>query len=144
MIRKLLTFCVFLILVLGSLLCSKDRNPVKPVNPAVPGEYHVKIRNYEHFIWVGTNTDSTAQLMQSLVNQNATQWIGGRVVPDNGVPHGFYFDPSTIVIAEITVEGMQTTVSQITADPEYFSENGWSNGLAEHAWYVTGIFLEFI
>jgi hypothetical protein len=47
------------------------------------------------------------------------------------------------LIAEVTVEGMQTTIEQITRNPVYFAKKGWSNGLAEHAWYVSGVFLEY-
>lgn len=56
-------------------------------------------------------------------------------------PWSFYFDPSTIVITEMTVEGMQTTIKQISKDTDYFANNGWSNGLTEHAWFVLGSFL---
>ena len=87
-------------------------------------------------MWVGTNNDSTAQIMKSLVDTATMRWSGGRVLPDDKLSHGFYFDPNTLTIAEVTVEGMQTTISQIAKKPTFFSENGWSNGLAEHAMHI--------
>jgi len=94
-------------------------------------------------MWIGTNSDSLAHIMETLTKTESQRWIGGKVVPDQEMPHGFYFDPNTIVIAEFTVEGMQTTIAQIADDPQYFAEHGWSNGLAEPAWYVLGLFLDY-
>lgn len=60
-----------------------------------------------------------------------------------GDRYEFYFDPNTVLIAESTVEGMQTTIRQITAAPDSFAVTGWSNGLADHTWYVLGGFHRF-
>ncbi len=125
------------------LQCSQKKNPLINKDISVPGVYAVKIKNYTHTMWIGSNSDSLAQIMENLVGTDYKRWIGGKVVPDQEMPHGFYFDPNTIVIAEFTVEGMQTTISQIADDPQYFAEHGWSNGLAEHAWYVLGLFIDY-
>ncbi len=108
--------------------CEKRKLSFDFEKPAVPGKYTVKIQNYQHTMWVGTNDDSTAQIMKSLVDTATKRWIGRRVLPDNKLSHGFYFDPNTITIAEMTIEGMQNTIAQITKNPAFFSENGWSNG----------------
>jgi len=125
------------------LQCSQKKNPLINEDISVPGVYAVKIKNYTHTMWIGTNSDTLAQIMENLVGTDYKRWIGGKVVPDQEMPHGFYFDPNTIVIAEFTVEGMQTTIAQIADDPQYFADHGWSNGLAEHAWYVLGLFLDY-
>ena len=59
-------------------------------------------------------------------------WIGGTVYADEGAEYGFNFDPSTVVIAEITAEGLQTTLHAIMQNPAQFAENGT-------IWYVVPI-----
>lgn len=132
-----------LLIIFFSLHCDQGKNPLTNDNVNVPGIFAVKIKNYNHIMWVGTNSDSLAHIIKTLTDTESQRWIGGKVVPDPEMPHGFYFDPNTIVIAEFTVEGMQTTIAQIADDPQYFADHGWSNGLADHAWYVLGMFLEF-
>ena len=96
--------------------------------------------NYSDEMWVGTNSNSLADEMKPLVGSGDRYWVGGEVVPDAELPHGFCFNPNTVLYAEVTVEGMQTTIRQIAEDPDYFANNGWPNGLANHAWYVSGLF----
>ncbi len=36
---------------------------------------------------------------------------------------GFYFDPRTTYVAEVTVEAIQTTIDQIKANPDEFATN---------------------
>lgn len=52
-------------------------------------------------------------------------WIGGTVIADPGQPNGFRFDPNTIVVAEITAEGMQTNICQIAAAPDRYNGGLW-------------------
>lgn len=87
-------------------------------------------------MWIGTYSDSIGNIMKGLEGEGRAYWIGGGVIPDIDQEHKFYFDPNTILIAEVTAEGMQTTISQIKQDPEYYLNNGWSNGLTDHAWYI--------
>jgi hypothetical protein len=54
-------------------------------------------------------------------------WIGGTVYADESAPNGFYFDPSTVVVAEIVAETYQTNICQIAANPK-----GYDGGL----WYI--------
>jgi hypothetical protein len=145
-IMKLLNsinWAVFICIILFAVSCEKGENPDVDIGPTVPGIFCVRIRNYSWTMWIGTNSDSIGVIMEHHTGTQEKYWIGGGVVPDDSCPHGFYFDPNTILISEATVEGMQTTIQQIEEDPLYFSENGWSNGLAEHAWYISGIFLEY-
>jgi hypothetical protein len=52
-------------------------------------------------------------------------WIGGIVVADSTAENGFYFDPNTVIVAEITAEGMQTSVCMISANPELYDGSLW-------------------
>jgi hypothetical protein len=81
--------------------------------------------------------------MRTRVGNENRYWIGGKVIPDGDYPWDFYFNPNTIVIAEMTAEGMQTTIRQITQDPEYYANNGFPNDFSDHAWYVLGVFLQY-
>lgn len=123
--------------------CCKKDNPVEHEEQTAPGKHLVLIQNYSDTMWIGTHSDSLGEVMRTKVGDRNEYWIGGRVVPDEDYPWGFYFDPNTIVIAEMTVEGMQTTIRQIAEDTDYFANNGWSNGLTEHAWFVLGSFSEY-
>ena len=134
---------IFTLLILFAVFCRKVENPISGIAGPVPGEFLVRVMNYSRTMWIGTNTDSIGVMMESCTGSQDEYWIGGGVVPDDSYPHGFYFDPNTVLVSEVTVEGMQTTIQQITEDPEYFAENGWSNGLTEHAWYISGVFLEY-
>jgi hypothetical protein len=138
------TFLLFGILIfLNVTFCSKSKNPVLSSEPNVPGKHHIYIQNYVNTMWIGTNSDSLGTEMKNLIGAKKKYWIGGEVIVDSSCQHGFYFNPNTIVICEISVEGMQTTIEQIAGDPHYYAHNGWSNGLAEHAWYVLASFLDY-
>ena len=69
-------------------------------------------------------TDTTVwnQLVQ--LYQNGTEmWIGGEVERyDN--KWGFRFNPDTIIIAQFTIEGAQTTISFLSEDIEYWINFG--------------------
>jgi hypothetical protein len=52
-------------------------------------------------------------------------WIGGTVIFDENAEHGFRFDPTTIMIAEITPEAIQTNICQIAENPKYYDGGNW-------------------
>ena len=52
-------------------------------------------------------------------------WIGG-IIEEYDNYWGFRFNPDTIVIAEITIEGAQATIQFISDDLDYWS-NTWQN-----------------
>jgi len=52
-------------------------------------------------------------------------WIGGTVIADENAEYGFYFDPKTVWIAEITIEVIQTTTCQIRDNPKYYDGGTW-------------------
>jgi hypothetical protein len=61
-------------------------------------------------------------------------WIGGIVVADQADEHGFHFDPDTVIVAEVTAEGMQTNICQIAANPVFYDGGLWfiPPGLVEY------------
>ena len=52
-------------------------------------------------------------------------WIGGTVVFDEGAELMFYFEPSTVEIAEIVAEALQTNLCQIAENPKDFDGGRW-------------------
>ncbi len=62
------------------------------------------------------------QLVQ--LHQNGTEmWVGG-VVERYDNKWGFRFHPDTIIIAQFTIEGAQTTISFLSEDIEYWINFG--------------------
>jgi hypothetical protein len=95
---------------LGNVLISdRDQNSGGPIN----------------YLWIGFNSQANWQNFLSLSRNlsNGGYWIGGKVVVALSNPLGFYFDPSTASAAEATVEGEQTNLSMIKADPSQFANN---------------------
>jgi hypothetical protein len=70
-------------------------------------------------------TNPSVWLSLERLNENQTEmWIGGIVeIYDNY--WGFRFKPDTIVIAEITIEGAQSTIQGISGDLNYWI-NVWT------------------
>ena len=85
------------------------------------------------FLWVGFYSSANWQNFLTLHNQPPNGfYIGGRVVVDSKSPLGFYFDPDTVVSAEVVPEGEVTYLDTIKQNPSYYADVGWS-------WYVTAI-----
>jgi len=116
----------------------EDENPVGAVQPDVPGQHLVMIRNQTEFMWIGTNSDSIGTLMQQYASQKARYWIGGKVIPEPQTIQNFYFHPTTVQIADSIAEDMQTTIDQISGDPQYYAIRGEPSEYTEHAWFVLG------
>ncbi len=57
-------------------------------------------------------------------------WVGGPVAvfifirPDPNYPWGFRFKPENITVAEVTAEGLQTTIRDISEDVDYWIRIG--------------------
>jgi hypothetical protein len=82
------------------------------------------IRDVEGSILAIETTDSAVwnQLVQ--LHQNGTEmWIGGIVERYNN-KWGFRFNPDTIIIAQFTIEGAQTTIRFLSEDIEYWINFG--------------------
>jgi hypothetical protein len=82
------------------------------------------IRDVEGSMLAIETTDNTVwnQLVQ--LHQNGTEmWIGG-VVERYGNKWGFRFNPDTIIIAQFTIEGAQTTIRFLSEDIDYWINFG--------------------
>ena len=72
-------------------------------------------------------------------------WIGGvveeyiNIKPDKYYKWGFRFKPGTIVVAEVTAEGLQTTIRSISADIGYWLDIGQAYVSAKVVDYSTGV-----
>jgi len=85
-------------------------------------------------IWIGVE-DSVTICQLGCIAENPEEpgekcgikpsWIGGSVVADEGAELGFYFKPSTVFIAEITSEVIQTNLCQMKDDPKYYDGGTW-------------------
>ncbi len=65
-----------------------------------------------------------------LYNSSEKMWIGGVVEvfifirPDPNYPWGFRFKPENVTVAEVTAEGLQTTLRDISEDIDYWIRLG--------------------
>jgi hypothetical protein len=71
-----------------------------------------------------TSNEAWDQLVE-LYKTGEERWIGGIVAEYNNA-WGFRFKPDTIIIAEITIEGAQSTIQGISGDLDYWI-NTWAN-----------------
>jgi hypothetical protein len=65
---------------------------------------------------------NSGEVWQQILEMHRTgqrKWVGGKLINATNV-WGFTFDPDTIIVAEFTAEGLQTTLEQIRADPDYW------------------------
>jgi hypothetical protein len=100
----------------------------------------VLIDSFGRLMWVGINDPATAQQAAALAASGAQRWVLGRIVPDPSQKHCFYLDPSAVSFAEVTAEGIQTTVEQIERQPSHFAPGG-AGGF--DTWAISGRLLEF-
>ncbi len=78
-------------------------------------------------LWIGisgADGGTTFCAFQALRDSGRLSWIGGKVVVATDRSPPFFFDPQTILAAEITAEALQTTIAQIAQDPEFFTPEG--------------------
>lgn len=65
-----------------------------------------------------------------LYHSKGEMWVGGIVEvfifirPDPNYPWGFRFNPESITVAEVTAEGLQTTLRDISEDVDYWISVG--------------------
>ena len=65
-----------------------------------------------------------------LYHSKGEMWIGGVVEvfifirPDPNYPWGFHFKPENIIVPEVTAEGLQTTIRDISEDVDYWIRIG--------------------
>jgi hypothetical protein len=97
-----------------------------------------------HRIAVEPVRDDVWDAIVELYQSGGEMWIGGGVEtfltfrPDLNYPWGFRFKPGTIVVAEVTAEGLQATIESISDNLDYWLDIGRAYVFARVTDYVTG------
>lgn len=83
-----------------------------------------------HRIGVEPSRDDVWDALVELYQNGGELWIGGCVEtfltfrPDPNYPWGFRFAPETVIVAEVTAEGLQTTIKSISVNLDYWMDIG--------------------
>jgi hypothetical protein len=95
----------------------------------LPGMAIIEDTNGDRIAVEPTSGDVWDALVE--LNQSAGEmWVGGVVEvcllfrPDPDYPWGFRFNPDSVTVAEVTAEGLQTTIRDISEDVDYWIEIG--------------------
>jgi len=87
--------------------------------------------NGDHIAVEPTSDDIWNQLVE-LYQSGEELWIGGQIeifltfIPDPNYPWGFRFEPDTITLAEVTAEGLQSTLTEISENLDYWLDIRYS------------------
>jgi hypothetical protein len=68
---------------------------------------------------IGVASNETWQRLLDMRASGLRKWVGGKLVNANN-EWGFTFDPDTIVVADVTVEALQTTLRLIKQNRDYW------------------------
>jgi hypothetical protein len=74
--------------------------------------------------------DAAWQALIALHQKGGSMWIGGDVEAER-TAWGFQFKPGTIVVAEVTAEGLQTTIRGLSENMDYWLDLGQAFVFAE-------------
>jgi hypothetical protein len=74
--------------------------------------------------------DAVWQTLIALHQKGGSMWIGGDVEVE-GTAWGFQFIPGTIIVAEVTAEGLQTTIRGLSENIDYWLDLGQAFVFAE-------------
>jgi len=135
-----ITAVTFIMIVFICFCCGALFGKGKPYKP--PKDFpcdatSVKVHNNSfcgESIWIEVpDSDVTEDILCGPCTENSFEvcdvfpivWIGGTVVVDASYEHGFYFDPTSIIVAEVTAEGYQTSICQIANSPGVFDGGTW-------------------
>lgn len=70
---------------------------------------------------VEVNAFNVSEQAKQVKESGERKWVGGKLILyDN--ERGFRFDPDTIIIADATAEGLQTTLQGISESPDYWMQ----------------------
>ena len=124
--------------------CGEATTSKPPPGPWIGSAGNVLIgesNNSDHLpdqLWVGFNDNMWQQFeaLRSKHGDSGNFWIGGHVVVNGQSSVGFYFDPKTAVVGEVTAEGAQTALDFIKADPATFTKSGIGD---PPIWYVPAV-----
>jgi hypothetical protein len=87
----------------------------------------------EDIIAIETTNPSTWETLVNLRSNQTQMWIGG-LVEEYANYWGFRFNPNTIVLAQITIEGAQSNIQGISGDLNY-----WINIWAKQAYVLAKV-----
>jgi hypothetical protein len=79
----------------------------------------VIVDSHEDIIAVETTSQEVWDTLKTLSINQTEMWIGG-VVEEYDNYWGFRFKPDSIVVAEITIEGAQSKIREISGDLDYW------------------------
>ncbi len=125
--RRRVVFCLLtLCLILGSWIILSAEEPCEggPIEAVNDDPCELKK-------WIGVEDSTTVCQILCLMEMDPEKcginpsWIGGKVIFDEQAEYGFYFDPATVIIAEIVAETYQTNTCQISEDPKYYDGGTW-------------------
>ncbi len=131
--RKIIVSCVVLIAVLAAagriyfLGATLDE---------LPGMAIIEDMNGDRIAVEPTSSDAWNDLVK-LYNSKGEKWVGGVVEVfllfryDPNYPWGFRFNPETIIVANVTAEGLQTTLRDISENIDYWIGMGYAYVWAE-------------
>jgi hypothetical protein len=119
-------------------------NSDQTLNRALPyygraGEVLIDSNGY--LLWVGINDPAVALQANILAASGAQRFVLGHIVPDPNQRHGFYLDPNTVSLAEVTAEGIQTNVEQVSRRPAFYAPGG-AGGF--DTWALSGRLIQFV
>ncbi|MHA2427413.1 MAG: carboxypeptidase-like regulatory domain-containing protein [Candidatus Hermodarchaeia archaeon] len=97
-----------------------------------------------HRIAVEPVCDEVWNSLVELYQSGDEMWVGGCVEtfltfrPDPNYMWGFRFKPGTIIVAEVTAEGLQATIESISENLDYWLDIGRAYVFVKVTGYVTG------
>lgn len=115
--------------------------PPGPADPAFGEAAQILVED-EHTgdrLWIGIEDPSVFGEFQRMCASGQLSWIGGAIVIATDHSLGFFIDPDTVLVAEITAEAMQTSLAAIQANPAHFTPAG-DGGLPQ--WVVPAVVLD--
>lgn len=95
----------------------------------LPGMAIIEDTNGDRIAVEPTSGEVWDELIE-LYHSKGEMWVGGVVEvfifirPDPNYPWGFRFKPENITVAEVTAEGLQTTIRDISEDVDYWIRIG--------------------
>jgi hypothetical protein len=95
-----------------------------PTDPAHGSAAQVLIADSGLEQWVGVDSTEAADTLRANRESGTEEWLLGEVVPEPAHHLGFYFAPASVSVAEVTAEGIQTSLDQISMDPAYYVPGG--------------------
>jgi len=81
-------------------------------------------------LWIGVND---SEVWEDIIsgNNGCRSLIGGIIIIDPNLPHGFYINPATSFCSYGVIPELSTTIDWVEADPEKFSSGcgGYGDGI---------------